>query len=423
MRGSHTTSRPRSVSLRIRRAGALLQRNRRVGNEVFVERRCDPGRFESLDPGLDQRIVGRWKRQLVDQHALQRIAGNVDALPEALRTDQHATRGCVRNGCSSARLGCVPCTSTSMCRSPQLRAALRKRLGDQRQRAQRGRQHEGAAAECGRAARRQRRRRRRRGPARWVWETASARTAARMRGVVERAAQAQLDGIFEAGRRGEPAQVVVVAQRGRREDPGLARRATAARSACRECPAATRPAAPAAGRHRSSAHGLRRRRVGTPRPDAPASTARSCSLAKSGAEADHRLDACRRCQRTPQPSASRRATKAGWSQRSVQRSLTMPRNSRRVPAAARRRSRAARLRRRPPVPASRPGRAPAASPSASRSRAKSMHLAACPASCRGTARRPRRAGAPRRTPRRRRSAATRPRRCRAAPCRRRRGGD
>ena len=46
-----------------------------------------------------------------------------------------------------------------------------------------------------------------------------------MGGVVEGAAEAQLDRVFQAGGRGEPAQVVVVAERGRGEDPGLGRRA------------------------------------------------------------------------------------------------------------------------------------------------------------------------------------------------------
>ena len=43
---------------------------------------------------------------------------------------------------------------------------------------------------------------------------------ARMGGVVERAAHAQLAGVFQGGRFGEPAQGVVTAQRGRGEDPG-----------------------------------------------------------------------------------------------------------------------------------------------------------------------------------------------------------
>ena len=42
MRGSQTTSRPRSVSRADQAARALLQRDRRLGDEVVGERRCGP---------------------------------------------------------------------------------------------------------------------------------------------------------------------------------------------------------------------------------------------------------------------------------------------------------------------------------------------------------------------------------------------
>ena len=72
-------------------ASTLLERYRRLGDEVVGEG-VAPGALELPHACLDERVVRRRERQLVDQHALQRVADHVDALPEALRTDQHGTR-------------------------------------------------------------------------------------------------------------------------------------------------------------------------------------------------------------------------------------------------------------------------------------------------------------------------------------------
>ena len=48
-----------------------------------------PAVLQALHARLDQRVVGRRERQLVDQHALQGIPRHVDTLPEAGRANQH----------------------------------------------------------------------------------------------------------------------------------------------------------------------------------------------------------------------------------------------------------------------------------------------------------------------------------------------
>src|SRR5439155_4259651 len=71
--------------------GALLQRVRGLGDEILGER-IAAVRLEPLDARLDERIVRRRERQLVDHDALQRLARNVDAFPEALRADKDGVR-------------------------------------------------------------------------------------------------------------------------------------------------------------------------------------------------------------------------------------------------------------------------------------------------------------------------------------------
>jgi hypothetical protein len=92
---------------------------------------------------------GRRERQLVDQHALQRVAGHVDAFPETLRADQHRARA-REELLHQLALRPWPCSSTSM--SSAARRSRAQLLADGLQRAQRRRQHEGAAAERARAA-------------------------------------------------------------------------------------------------------------------------------------------------------------------------------------------------------------------------------------------------------------------------------
>jgi hypothetical protein len=129
-RVSHTTSTPLSVS---RGSGALppasAPRPLRAG--IVVERAAAL-RFQPLRARLDQRIVGRRERQLVDHHQLQRIAGHVECLPRTTPTPPaRSPPPCVapsRKRSISTRLGHCPCTSTSMSRESwnRLPAAYRR---------------------------------------------------------------------------------------------------------------------------------------------------------------------------------------------------------------------------------------------------------------------------------------------------------
>jgi hypothetical protein len=98
-----------------------------------------------------------------------------------------------------------------------------QRLRHQRQHAQGGRQHEGAARERDRAPRCQLtdglRMRRFVGLGK-----ARRHPQPRVRGVVEGAADAQRGRVFQAGRLAEPRQRFVIAERGGGEDPGFRRR-------------------------------------------------------------------------------------------------------------------------------------------------------------------------------------------------------
>ena len=136
-------------------SGALLQRDRRLGHEVARRTALPPSASMPLDARLDQRVVRRRKRQLVDQHALQRVAGHVDAFPEALRADQHDARR--RQKPLQQRTLGRRALHQHLDRRSALAKDCRQRLGHLLQRAQRGGQHEGAAAGGTRAVGRQRR--------------------------------------------------------------------------------------------------------------------------------------------------------------------------------------------------------------------------------------------------------------------------
>ena len=179
MRGSQTTSRPRSVSLRIRRPAPCLSDTAASATKHSLNG-LSPLGLEPLDAGLDQRVVGRRKRQLVDQHALQRVAGHVDALPERLRAHQHRSAAGARSRCSKRALGLAcpaPAPRSRLRRASAPRAALRPPAA--------ARAAWSSARRCGHraasATRRQRADRCRVRRARWAWETVAAPTSARGR--------------------------------------------------------------------------------------------------------------------------------------------------------------------------------------------------------------------------------------------------
>src|SRR5436190_1619940 len=59
----------------------LLQREDRQRHLIFVER-LPAARANRIDPRAGDRIARRGERQFVDDHATQRFADDVDALPE-----------------------------------------------------------------------------------------------------------------------------------------------------------------------------------------------------------------------------------------------------------------------------------------------------------------------------------------------------
>ena len=420
MRGSQTTSRPRSVSLRISRPAPCFSDDRRLGDEVVGEG-VAAFALEALDARLDERIVRRRERQLVDDHALQRLAGHVDAFPEALRADQHRARrveealhqlalralaldqhlDARRRPRRSSTRSCAPtaCSERSVVVSTKVRPPSARA-----QRAASARDRVGMA---GVARLRERAR----------------HVDARVRRGSRTGCRARSDArVVEAGRLGEPAQPVVVAQRRRGEDPGLRRASPSARAAPRGCRAATRPGAPGAASRsiqriwpacgRSRELRRRARRGGA---------ARSCRLGRNRARS---RSPCR----APPPRPSQASPTARQRGEEVGRAAAL--GPAQLQAAAHLAERArrgqAQLARgviaagRELLPRRQAARLLQAGGRACRARSRSA--APSRASCRGTARRPRRADAPRRRSRPRRSAAARRRRCRAAPCRRRTGG-
>ena len=60
---------------------SLLEREDRQRDLVFAECRAAGG-IDGLDAGRRDRISGRSERQLVDDHAAQGFANDVNALPE-----------------------------------------------------------------------------------------------------------------------------------------------------------------------------------------------------------------------------------------------------------------------------------------------------------------------------------------------------
>ena len=89
-------------------AEPLLQSKDRERHLVFAERLA-AARTNGVDARSRDRIAWRRERQLVDNHAAQRVADDVDALPEldvARRTECGVSRNCF-NSCVR---GIVPWT-------------------------------------------------------------------------------------------------------------------------------------------------------------------------------------------------------------------------------------------------------------------------------------------------------------------------
>ena len=252
-------------------------------------------------------------------------------------------------------------------------------------------------------------------------KAAAARTGAHGRHSRTGCPARSLTRILEAGGGGEPAQVVVVAEGGRGEDPGLGR--TCALLGEHVADVQRRLDQPRLlGRHVDPAHmalggvpAERRRQL----RQAPRRARQS--FAKSGPRAMTACSACGRRaagrgQGVQGGDEGRRAAALGPAQLDGAAQLAQaPRST------ASRSSRAARSTapdKRLPV-----GQAARLLQAQREQVARKVdQLRRCRAWCRGTARRPRPVDVPRRTPPRRRWAAARPRRCRAAPCRRRTDG-
>src|SRR5262245_64071585 len=77
-------------------AQPLLEGEDGEGDLVLAER-VAASRADGVDAGRRDRIAGRGERQLVDDHATERLADDVDALPEARRGEQHRMRRLARS--------------------------------------------------------------------------------------------------------------------------------------------------------------------------------------------------------------------------------------------------------------------------------------------------------------------------------------
>ena len=174
-------ARPDPISRRIRRPAPCLSATAASGNEVIVEGTA-PLRLQALRPRLDQRVVRRRKRQLVDHHQLQRIARHIEAFPERSRRHQHAARPALASAFAEAvhqarawATGPAPAPPTLASKpsnlrcnsSPMVRSARNVVVSTMRAPAQR----------CG-ALGGEQRHLRRCGPDRWAWASRAARRRA-----------------------------------------------------------------------------------------------------------------------------------------------------------------------------------------------------------------------------------------------------
>src|SRR5207244_2909955 len=73
-------------------AEPLLQREDRQRHLIVLER-FSTARADGVDTGRRDRVARRREWQLVDDDAAQRLADDVDALPEARCGEQHGMRG------------------------------------------------------------------------------------------------------------------------------------------------------------------------------------------------------------------------------------------------------------------------------------------------------------------------------------------
>src|SRR6185503_18706638 len=56
--------------------------------KLVIAERVAAGLADRVEAGFEERVVGHSERELGDDHGLQRVAGNVDALPEAVGAEE-----------------------------------------------------------------------------------------------------------------------------------------------------------------------------------------------------------------------------------------------------------------------------------------------------------------------------------------------
>ena len=197
----------------------MLEGQCRLGQHI-VGKRVAAQLLQLARTCLDQRIVRRRKRQLVDHHQLQRIPRNVHPLPEGTGRHQHAAASVHRTGAKALHqrmLGALPLHQhIHGLQQPKARPQL---APDLLQRAQRGGQHQGAPSQgCGAVPGQP-------GHGIAVLRDTGQRKAfrhiqRRLVGVIEWTVHPQHLGAVQPTGLGEPAQVIPQAQGGRGEDPG-----------------------------------------------------------------------------------------------------------------------------------------------------------------------------------------------------------
>jgi hypothetical protein len=138
--GSHTTARPASSVSRISRPMPCFRLSTACGS--CTSRKGSRPASRARRARLQQRVVGRRERQLVDQHHRQRRPLHVDAFPEALRAEQHG----VAQPPEAREQARARLVALHQHREAEFRGARPQQLRRELQRAMAGEQQEGAAA-------------------------------------------------------------------------------------------------------------------------------------------------------------------------------------------------------------------------------------------------------------------------------------
>ena len=194
-----------------------------VGKSAFALLR------DALAAGLKQRVTRRRKRQLVDDHQLQRVTGHIKAFPKRSRGHQHTTRAALRITQTATFAKAFHQTALGALALHQhfhTPLALRLQLlANAAHGVQGGGEHQRSATQNGQGLQHQS------GHLSGMSRVTRARQVGRyiqgrLLGIVKRAVHLHDLGRTQATRLGEPAQARLVPQSGRGENPSPLTHAT-----------------------------------------------------------------------------------------------------------------------------------------------------------------------------------------------------